>query len=96
MADVLQPDALHHALDAQLTGWAGTTDAGIEKTYRFADFAEAMRFVNRVADIAERLNHHPDIQISWATVSLRIVSHAAGGVTQQCLELAGGIDAEAA
>lgn len=96
MTDVLNPDALHSALDSQLEGWSGTTDEGIVKTYERGDFAGAMRFVNRVADIAERLNHHPDIQISWDTVSLRIISHAAGGVTQECIELAEAIDAEAA
>jgi 4a-hydroxytetrahydrobiopterin dehydratase len=91
MADLLNPDALHHALH-ELDGWEGTTEK-ICKTYRFADFAEAMRFVNRVADIAEDMNHHPDIHISWNTVTLEIRSHAAGGVTQECMELAHRTDA---
>jgi 4a-hydroxytetrahydrobiopterin dehydratase len=93
MADVLNPDALHTALN-QLEGWDGTVQAGITKTYQHNDFAEAMAFVNRVADLAERMNHHPDIQISWATVSLRILSHAKGGVTEDCVELARAIDLE--
>lgn len=93
MADLLNPDSLHTSLN-QLHGWTGTVEAGIEKTYRFADFAGAMAFVNRVADVAERLDHHPDIQISWDTVSLRIISHAAGGATEACVELARAIDAE--
>ncbi len=93
MTDVLNPDALHTALN-QLEGWTGTTAEGIEKTYRHADFAGSMVFVNRVAGIAERLQHHPDIRISWATVSLQIISHAAAGVTEACVELARAIDAE--
>jgi 4a-hydroxytetrahydrobiopterin dehydratase len=95
MTDVLNPDALHTALN-QLSGWAGTVEEGITKTYDRGDFNGAMGFVNRIAEIAERMDHHPDITISWATVSLHIISHAAGGVTEACVELARAIDAEAA
>jgi 4a-hydroxytetrahydrobiopterin dehydratase len=91
MADLLNPDALHHALDV-LSGWKGTTEE-ISKIYRFSDFAESMAFVNRVADIAEEMNHHPDVHIHWNTVTLEISSHAAGGVTQDCIELAHRLDA---
>lgn len=92
MADLLNPDALHHALD-RLDGWEGTTER-IRKTYTFSDFAESMRFVNRVADVAEEMNHHPDVWIRWNKVTLEISSHAAGGVTQDCVELAHRADAE--
>lgn len=95
MVDVLNPDALHTLLD-QLSGWDGTVEEGLTKTYDRSDFTGAMTFVNRVADIAERMDHHPDIVISWSTVSLRILSHSAGGVTDACVELARTIDAEAA
>lgn len=95
MTDVFNPDALHTALN-QLSGWDGSVEEGITKTYDRGDFTGAMAFVNRIADIAERMDHHPDIKISWATVSLLIISHAAGGVTETCLELARAIDAEAA
>lgn len=90
MADVLNPDALHHALDT-LPGWTGTI-GGIEKTYTFADFAESMRFVDWVADLAEESNHHPDIHVHWNTVRLELVTHSAGGVTQQDLDLAEKLD----
>lgn len=94
MADVLSHDALRTALD-ELEGWAGTIEDGIRKTYRFEDFMGSIGFVNRVAAIAEELNHHPDVSISWNRVELRIISHAAGGVTPACLDLARRIDAEA-
>lgn len=90
MADVLNPDALHHGL-ATLDGWTGTVDR-IAKTYTFADFAESMRFVNRVADLAEEANHHPDIHVSWNEVTLELVTHSEGGVTQNDLDLAAQID----
>ena len=94
MADVLNPDALHRNLN-ELDGWDGTVDEGIRKIYELDDFAGSMAFVNRVAAIAEDMNHHPDIGISWNRVELRILSHAAGGVTQDCLDLAERIDTEA-
>jgi 4a-hydroxytetrahydrobiopterin dehydratase len=94
VSDVLDPDALHHALD-QLDGWSGDL-GGIRKTYRFADFAEAMRFTNRVADLAEEANHHPDIDIRWNEVTLVFTTHSAGGVTQQDVEMAERVDEVAA
>jgi 4a-hydroxytetrahydrobiopterin dehydratase len=90
MADVLNPDALHHELD-RLEGWSGTTD-GLEKRYRFADFNGSIAFVNRVAAVAEELDHHPDITVNWNTVTLRLVTHSAGGVTQNDVELARRLD----
>jgi 4a-hydroxytetrahydrobiopterin dehydratase len=90
MADVLNPDALHHELD-RLAGWDGTVE-GLEKTFTFADFAGSVAFVNRVAAVADELDHHPDVTISWNKVTLRLVSHSAGGVTQSDVELARRID----
>jgi 4a-hydroxytetrahydrobiopterin dehydratase len=90
VADVLNPDALHHELD-RLEGWAGTT-GGIEKTFGFSDFNGSVAFVNRVAKVADELDHHPDVQISWNKVTLGLVTHSAGGVTQNDIELARRID----
>ena len=87
MADVLNPDALHHELD-RLDGWSGTSKQGISKTYTFADFAEAIDFVNRVAELAEQANHHPDLAVSWNKVTVTYVTHSANGVTQGDLEQA--------
>jgi 4a-hydroxytetrahydrobiopterin dehydratase len=94
MASLLHEDALRDALTEALPGWTGTVEGGIEKVYELGDFTGSVRFVNAVAAIANRLNHHPDIQISWGTVTLRIISHAKGGVTDTCVELARLIDAE--
>jgi 4a-hydroxytetrahydrobiopterin dehydratase len=94
MADLLPPEDLRRALEA-LDGWQGTTER-ITKTYELGDFRGSMAFVNGVADLAERRDHHPDIWISWSTVRLEIASHAAGGVTQACVDLAAAIDAEVA
>jgi 4a-hydroxytetrahydrobiopterin dehydratase len=53
------------------------------RDWAFADFAEAMGFVNRVAFIAEEADHHPDIDIRYNKVRLGLVSHDAGGVTHR-------------
>ena len=66
----------------------------LTRELRFADFAEAFAVVTRVAEIAERLDHHPDIEISYHRVVLRCTSHDAGRtVTERDHRLAGEIDA---
>lgn len=56
------------------------------------DFADAMGFVNEVAGLAEAANHHPDIDIRWNEVTLRLSTHSAGGLTAKDLALAEQID----
>jgi 4a-hydroxytetrahydrobiopterin dehydratase len=91
MADVLNPDALHHEI-ARLDGWEGTTKEGVSKRYTFDDFAGSIAFVNRVAEHAEQAGHHPDLAISWDTVTVTYITHSAGGVTQTDIEQARAID----
>lgn len=91
MADVLNPDALHHELD-RLDGWSGTSKEGISKTYTFDDFAGSIAFVNEIAEQAEQANHHPDLTISWNKVTVTYISHSANGVTQSDIEQARLID----
>lgn len=54
----------------------------IARDFKFKDFAEAMAFVNKVADIAEAEGHHPDIHVSWNKVRLELVTHAIGGLSE--------------
>ncbi len=65
----------------------------IVRDYVFADFVEAMAFVNRVAGLAESAGHHPDIDIRYNKVRLGLVSHDAGGLTRRDFDLASSIDA---
>ena len=67
---------------AQLKGWSLEGDA-IRKQYTFADFGAAMAFVNRVADVAESADHHPDITISYRKVTLTYSTHSEGGLTDK-------------
>ncbi len=71
--------------------WSAQGDA-ITRTYSFSSFRSAIVFVNRVATIADELNHHPDIAVRYTKVDLRLSSHDAGGVTERDLGLAERID----
>ncbi len=75
-------------------GWEGSMQ-GLRRTYTYADFAEALAAVNRIGEVAEAMQHHPDIDIRWNQVALSVVSHEAGGVTDTDLELARRISAAA-
>jgi len=87
--DLLDEDSIGRALG----GLAWERDGGqLRKTVKRKDFAEAMVFVNQVAELAEEADHHPDLAISWNTVVLTLSTHSAGGITQADLDLAGRID----
>jgi 4a-hydroxytetrahydrobiopterin dehydratase len=70
-----------------LSDWP-EVDGALERTFVFEDFREALDFVNRVGELAEAENHHPDIQVSYNRVTLRWWTHTAGGVTDRDAELA--------
>lgn len=60
----------------------------ITKSYKFDEFMDGIKFVNRVAKIAERREHHPDIWVRYTTVKLEVQTHSEGGVTRWDIELA--------
>ena len=76
---------------ADMPGWR-VHGGALEKAYSCGDFDGSMAFVNRVAAAAAAADHHPDIAISWDTVTLRWVSHSAGGITERDVEMAGKSD----
>ena len=78
---------------ARLPGWARAGRA-ITRTYRFDDFRGALAFVNRVGELAERQQHHPDIDIRYNQVTLSVSTHDAGGLTERDFRLAAAVDAE--
>ena len=81
------------AIDDALRGlrWQRDGDA-FARTVKLAGFRDAIRFVNAVADLAEERDHHPDIDIRWNRVRLRLSTHSAGGITPMDVELAQAID----
>jgi 4a-hydroxytetrahydrobiopterin dehydratase len=58
-------------------------NGALERTFKLPSFPEAIAFVNRVAELAERENHHPDISVSYRDVTLRWTTHSAGGITER-------------
>lgn len=60
----------------------------ISRTFEFKDFVGAMKFVNSVAKLAEKTQHHPDIDIRWNKVTLALSTHDAGGLTEKDFKLA--------
>lgn len=66
----------------------------LEREFTFRDFAQAMQFVNRVADLAEAEDHHPDIHLHrWKRVTLTLTTHAIGGLSENDFIMAAKIDA---
>lgn len=72
---------------ARLQGWKRNGSV-IGRTMTFSDFAAAMRFVNAVAAIAEKAQHHPDIDIRWNKVTLALTTHSERGLTKKDFQLA--------
>ena len=75
-----------------LDGWSREGQA-IAKQFELDDFKGSVDFVNRLTPVAEEMNHHPDLEISWNKVTVRISTHSEGGLTENDFELAGKIDA---
>jgi 4a-hydroxytetrahydrobiopterin dehydratase len=65
-----------------LREWKVIENKKIVREYKFKDFKESMVFVNKVADIAEREGHHPDIKINYNSVTLELTTHAVSGLTE--------------
>ena len=75
-----------------MSGWSQRPDA-LERDFAFDDFAGAIAFVNRVADVAAEADHHPDILVhGWNKVRLTLTTHASGGLSEKDHDLARRID----
>jgi 4a-hydroxytetrahydrobiopterin dehydratase len=64
----------------------------LTRRFAFADFRAALAFVNKVGELAEAANHHPDIDIRYNKLRLALITHSAGGLTKKDFDLAGRID----
>ena len=74
-----EAEALLRELD---DGWAVNADGHLERIYAFDNFRQAMRFANRVADIAEVEDHHPDLHVAWGECRLEVWTHKIQGLTE--------------
>ena len=87
----LSPDELAAGLHG-LPEWSGDGD-GIRRSVELPTFRDAVDAIVRIADVAEELDHHPDVDLRWRTLHLTLATHSAGGVTDLDLQLARRIDA---
>jgi len=94
MPQLLSADDVSRALTS-LDGWDGGTDA-ITRSVKAPTFAAGIRLVDVVAEIADELDHHPDIDIRWTTITFACTTHSKGGVTDSDVTLARRIDDAAA
>jgi 4a-hydroxytetrahydrobiopterin dehydratase len=76
---------------AQLDGWELSGEA-IAKSFDCGDFVGSVKFVESLVGPAEEMGHHPDLEISWDTVTVTISTHSEGGLTAADFELAGKVD----
>lgn len=82
-------------IDERIDGLEGWTREGeaITRSFDRGDFVGSVDFARAIVEPAEAMNHHPDLEISWATVKVSITNHAEGGLTAADFELAAQIDA---
>lgn len=84
--DKLSDDAIKARLEA-FSNWTRTGDS-LQRTLSFDDFKSSMAFVARVAEVAEQMQHHPDILVRYDKVTLTVSTHDAGGITDKDFEFA--------
>lgn len=79
-------------LSAQLPEWQVVKEHHLHRAFRFQNFAETLRFVNRIGDLAEQQGHHPDICFGWGKAEITIWTHKIDGLTESDFVLAAKID----
>ncbi len=77
----------------QLQGWEVVEEHHLKNDYKFTNFRDALGFVNRVGEVAEREGHHPDIRFGWGYAEIQIWTHAIDGLSESDFILAAKIDA---
>lgn len=80
-------------LQRQVPGWEVMGENRLHRVFAFPDFAQALAFVNRIGEVAEREGHHPDLGLGWGRVDVTTYTHAVGGLTESDFILAAKIDA---
>ena len=84
---------LHRQLGGDASGWQIVDEHHLHNDYRFANFADALAFTNRVGAIAEEQQHHPDLHLAWGRVGVTIWTHKIDGLTESDFVFAAKCDA---
>ena len=88
MSELLTHEQVERALKKLDVEWSVVGDVSLERVFEFEDFKTALDFVNKVGRLAEKMNHHPDIELSWGKVVVKLTTHSANGLTRQDFEFA--------
>ena len=88
----LQGTQIQEYLSQLKTAWEVIDGKRIRKEFKFRDFKEALDFVNKAGELAERENHHPDIELGWGRVVIELSTHAIGGLSENDFILASKIE----
>ncbi len=80
------------SLQSQVDGWAVVEEHHIRKMFKFPNFREALKFVDKVGEVAEEQRHHPDIYLAWGKVEVAIWTHKINGLTESDFILAAKIN----
>jgi 4a-hydroxytetrahydrobiopterin dehydratase len=77
---------------ATLSGWSLTPKGELTKTYKRKNFLDGLGFVTQIGVLAERAGHHPDVWLTWPAVTIQLITHDEGGLTERDFKLAAEID----
>jgi 4a-hydroxytetrahydrobiopterin dehydratase len=91
VVELLTQEEIDRALARELPEWRQEGDS-ITRSVQASTFMDGIRLVQQVAEVAEDLDHHPDIDIRWTTVTFALSTHSVGGLTAKDLRLAADID----
>lgn len=86
----LSPEEIKENL-RELNGWKRESE-WLKKRFEFRNFSESLDFVNKVGEIAEELDHHPDITFGWGYANIELTTHDVGGLTHNDFDVAVAID----
>jgi 4a-hydroxytetrahydrobiopterin dehydratase len=92
MPELMTPDEVELVISEELPDWSYEDDS-LVRSVEAPTFVAGIDLVDAVAVVADELNHHPDIDIRWTTITFRVSTHSEGGVTSNDVELAERIDA---
>jgi 4a-hydroxytetrahydrobiopterin dehydratase len=92
MHDILTDEQIAAALKELNVAWSAIPGQGLVRVFATKNFAEGVALVVRVADIADRINHHPDVHLLYDEVEITLITHETGSVTTHDFELAKAID----
>jgi 4a-hydroxytetrahydrobiopterin dehydratase len=92
MPDLLTKEQIDDALGSSLNNWSLEGGDTIRRDVTAETFKDGIALVDRVAEVADGMDHHPDIDIRWTTITFRLKTHSAGGLTDNDLQLAAEIN----